>query len=274
MEEVSAGFDADGKLVAWKLHITSPSITSRFDPTIKDPFDSVIEYAHNYPYDVPNFALTYSRQEIGIDVGYMRSVSHAPNCFVIESFMDELAAAASKNPLDFRLSLLARKPRHARVLKFAAERAGWGQRPEGRYLGLAFMEGYTTHIAQVAEISVDRRRAQGAQDHLRRRLRPDGQSAHRRIADRKRHRLRADGGAVGRHHAHGGRVQQTNFNNYRVLRINEMPELDVHLVESERPAASANRRCRWWRRRSAMRFSRQRASACALADCRPRAYSS
>jgi isoquinoline 1-oxidoreductase beta subunit len=84
-EEIHAALDAHGKLVAWQLHITSPSITARFDPTNKDPFDSVIEYVQNYPYDVPNFGLSYTRREIGINVGYLRSVSHAPNCFAVES---------------------------------------------------------------------------------------------------------------------------------------------------------------------------------------------
>ena len=121
-------------------------------------------------------AVSYSRQEIGIDVGYMRSVSHAPNCFVIESFMDELAAAAGKDPLRFSAAASAQEAAPARVLQIGAERAGWGK-PAGRTLqGMALMEGYTTHLAQVAEISIVARRTQGAQDRLRRRLRPDGQS--------------------------------------------------------------------------------------------------
>jgi isoquinoline 1-oxidoreductase beta subunit len=95
-EEVTAGLDEKGHLLAWALHITSPSVTARFDPTNKNPFDSVIEYVQNFPYAVPNFDLRYTRQEIGIDVGYLRSVSHAPNCFAIESSMDELAAVASR----------------------------------------------------------------------------------------------------------------------------------------------------------------------------------
>jgi isoquinoline 1-oxidoreductase beta subunit len=108
-EEVSAGFDAHGGLQAFGLHIVSPSITARASPSTvaADPFDSVIEYAQNLPYAVPNYSLSFSRQEIGIDVGYLRSVSHAPNCFAIECFLDELAAAVSKDPLALRLELLA-----------------------------------------------------------------------------------------------------------------------------------------------------------------------
>jgi isoquinoline 1-oxidoreductase subunit beta len=232
-EEVSAGLDAGGKLIAWKLHITSPSITARADPTNKDPFDSVVEYALNYPYAVPNFALLFTRQEIGIDVGYMRSVSHAPNCFVIESFMDELAAAASKSPLDFRLGLLAAKPRHARVLELAAERAGWGHAPPGRYQGLALMEGYTTHLVQVAEISVE-----GGQlkVHKITCVVDCGQMVNPRIVESQ-----IESGIVfglsaalwGEVTITAGEVRQTNFNTYRVLRSNELPELDVHLVPSD-----------------------------------------
>ncbi len=234
-EEMSAGFDAFGKLIAWYMHITGPSITARASPETysKDPFDSVTEYAQNYPYAVPNFALSFSRQEIGIDVGYMRSVSHAPNCFVIESFMDELAAAVAKSPLDFRLGLLAAKPRHTRVLRSAAERAGWGHAPSGRFHGLALMEGYTTVLAQVAEISV----VGGAlKVHKITCVVDCGQMVNPRIVESQ-----IESGIVfglsaalwGDVTVAAGRAQQTNFNSYRLLRINEMPELDVHLLPSD-----------------------------------------
>jgi isoquinoline 1-oxidoreductase subunit beta len=234
-EEIQAGLDAHGKLVAWQLHITSPSITARFDPTNKDPFDSVIEYVQNYPYDVPNFGLTYTRREIGINVGYLRSVSHAPNCFAVESSLDELAAAAHKNPLDFRLELLAAKPRHTNVLKLAAERSGWGRPRPGRHLGLAFMEGYTSVVAQVAEISVE----DGALHVHRITCVVDcGQMVNPRIVESQ-----MESGIVfglsaalwGGITVGAGRVRETNFNTYRLLRANEMPETDVLLVTSDAP---------------------------------------
>ena len=231
-EEVSGGLDASGKLVAWKLHITSPSITARMFPPVKGVDDSVIEAAVNNLYDVPNLAVIYSRQEIGIDVGYMRSVSHAPNCFVIESFMDELAAAAGKNPYDFRLQHLAKKPRQRRVLELAAQRAGWGKAPQGRHQGLALMEGYATHVAQVAEISI----AGGElKVHKIFCVVDCGQMVNPQIVESQ-----IESGIVfglsaalwGEVTIEGGRVQQTNFNDYRVVRGNDMPELDVHLVQS------------------------------------------
>jgi isoquinoline 1-oxidoreductase beta subunit len=232
-EEVSGGLDAAGKLIAWKLHITSPSITARMFPPVKGVDDSVIEAAVNNLYDVPDLAVSYSRQEIGIDVGYMRSVSHAPNCFVIESFMDELAAAAGQNPFDFRMRHLARKPRQKRVLQLAAERAGWGKPPPGRYQGIALMEGYTTHLAQVAEISI----AGGElKVHKIVCVVDCGQMVNPRIVESQ-----IESGIVfglsaalwGEVTILGGRVQQTNFNNYRLLRNSELPELDVHLVPSD-----------------------------------------
>ena len=232
-EEVSGGVDAAGKVIAWKLHITSPSITERMFPPVKGVDDSVIEAAVNNLYDVPNLAVSYSRQEIGIDVGYMRSVSHAPNCFVIESFMDELAAAAGMNPYDFRMRQLANKPRQRRVLELAAERAGWGKAQAGRHQGVALMEGYTSHLAQVAEISIV-----GGEliVHKIVCVVDCGQMVNPRIVESQ-----IESGIVfglsaarwGDVRIAGGKVQQTNFNNYRVLRNNEMPELDVHLVDSD-----------------------------------------
>jgi isoquinoline 1-oxidoreductase beta subunit len=177
--------------------------------------------------------VSYSRQEIGVDVGYMRSVSHAPNCFVIESFMDELAAMAGKNPYDFRIQHLAKKPRQKRVLQLAAERAGWGKAAAGRYQGIALMEGYTTHLAQVAEISI----LDGEiKVHKIVCVVDCGQMVNPRIVESQ-----IESGIVfglsaalwGEVTIVAGQVQQTNFNNYRLLRNNELPELDVHLVDSD-----------------------------------------
>jgi isoquinoline 1-oxidoreductase subunit beta len=234
-EEVSAGFDAHGKLLAFGLHITSPSITARASPSTvaTDPFDSVIEYAQNLPYAVPNYLLSFSRQEIGIDVGYLRSVSHAPNCFAIECFLDEVAAAVSKDPLQLRLELLADKPRHVAVLEEVARRASWGRPPAGRFQGLAFMEGYTSHIAQVAEISV----AGGAlKVHKITCVIDCGQMVNPRIVESQ-----IESGIVyglsaalwGDITVSAGQVRETNFHTYRVLRFDELPDLDVHLIPSE-----------------------------------------
>jgi isoquinoline 1-oxidoreductase beta subunit len=233
LEEVSAAFDATGKLAAWKLHIVSPSITARMFPPVTGVDDSVIEYAVGYPYDVPNVAVNYTRQEVGVDVGYMRSVSHAINCFVIESFMDELAAAAHRDPLEFRLSLLAKQPRHARVLQAVAKRAGWGSPPAGRFQGLALMSGYDTYIAQIAEISV----AGGELKVHRIFCALDcGQMVNPSIVA-----AQVEGGIVfglsaalwGEITIERGVVQQTNFDTYRMLRHNELPAIDIEILASD-----------------------------------------
>jgi isoquinoline 1-oxidoreductase beta subunit len=235
LESITAALDDKAHLHAWALHITSPSITARFDPTNKNPFDSVIEYVQNFPYSVPHFDLRYTRQEIGIDVGYLRSVSHAPNCFAIESSIDELAALANKNPLDFRLELLTGKPRHTRVLQLAAERSGWGRAPNGRHQGIAFMEGYGSHLAQVAEISIERGRVKV---HKLTCVIDCGQTVNPRIVESQLESAIIFGLSAalwGEVTLQNGRIQQQNFHNYRVLRLNETPEINIHLIPSDAP---------------------------------------
>ncbi len=234
-EEVNAALDGDGRLSAWSLHIVSPSVTSRFDPTNKDPFDSVIEYVQNFPYAVTNFDLRYTRQEIGVEVGYWRSVSHTPNCFAIESSMDELAAAVSRDPIEFRLEHLADKPRHRRVLAVLAERSDWRRAPQGRHQGIAFMEGYSTLIAEVAEVSIEDGQARV---HRITCVVDCGQTVNPRIVESQ-----IQSGIVyglsaalwGRMTLRNGRVEQSNFNDYRVLRLNEVPAIDVHIIPSTAP---------------------------------------
>jgi isoquinoline 1-oxidoreductase beta subunit len=233
--EMRGALAANGDLEAWAFHAVSPSITARFAPETTDPFDSVLEGSANYPYGVPNVSVTYTRREVGVDVGYMRSVSHAINCYGIESFMDELAIAAGKDALAFRRGLLGAKPRHLRVLEAAATRAGWGRAPKGRHHGIALMEGYTTHIAQVAEVSVEH----GAlKVHKIVCVVDCGQIVNPKIVASQ-----IEGGIVfglssalwGAVTLARGAVQETNFNGYRVARIHELPELDVEILASDAP---------------------------------------
>jgi len=177
--------------------------------------------------------VTYTRQEVGIDVGYLRSVSHAVNCFAVESFMDELAAAAGKGPYEFRHGLLENKARHRRVLEAAATKAGWGRAPEGRYQGIALMEGYTSQLAQVAEISID---GGELKVHKIVCVVDCGQVVNPKIVESQ-----IESGIIfglsaalwGEVTIEAGKVQQTNFNNYRVLRANEIPQVEVVLMQSD-----------------------------------------
>ena len=236
---LSAAFDAAGKLDTVKIHLVAPSVTSRWAPGAVpkggiDPF--AVEAAHNFPYDVPNLYIDYLQHEIGIDVGYWRSVSHALNCFTIESFMDELAAEVQLDPVDFRRSLLGKQPRWREVLEVAARKANWGRPPEGRHQGVALMSGYDTYLAQVAEVSLE---GDKLKVHRIVCAIDCGQMVNPGIVQ-----AQAEGSILfgltaalfSEINVVGGKVQEQNFDSYRLLRMNEAPVIEVHLLDSaEKP---------------------------------------
>jgi isoquinoline 1-oxidoreductase beta subunit len=231
----AGAFDGNGKLIAWSHHLTAPSITERWLPGVvapgtADPFS--IEAAANYPYDVPNILVDYVRHEIGIDVGYWRSVSHALNCFSAESFMDELARSARQDPLAFRLALLEKQPRYKAVLERAASEAGYGKAEKGRCQGIALMEGYGTYMAQVAEISMD---AGEVRLHRVVCVLDCGQVVNPAIVASQVESATLFGLTAalwGEINIQGGRVQQANFDSYRLLRLNETPRIDTVIIDS------------------------------------------
>jgi isoquinoline 1-oxidoreductase beta subunit len=234
-DQVAGALDKDGRLSAWKLHLVGPSITARVFPGAvpagaADPF--AIEAAANYPYDVPNVHVDYLRHEIGIPVGYWRSVSHALNCFVAESFMDELAVAAGKNPGEFRLALLDKQPRYRHVLETVLRDSRFGKAAAGRFHGVALMEGYGTYMAQVVEISIEK--GVPAVHHVWCAV-DCGQVVNPGIVVSQVESAVIFGLTAalwGRIDLRNGQVQQRNFNDYRLLRINEVPRIDTYLVAS------------------------------------------
>jgi isoquinoline 1-oxidoreductase beta subunit len=160
-------------------------------------------------------------------------VSHALNCFVAESFMDELAVSQKKDSLSFRRALLEKQPRYLKVLDLVTKEARFGFPPKGRFHGLSVMEGYGTYMAQVAEIGIE-----------------DGKVKVHRIYCAADCGMQVNPDTVlaqiessvifglsalmwGEINIQGGRVQQTNFDNYRVARINEVPRIDVYVIDSE-----------------------------------------
>jgi isoquinoline 1-oxidoreductase beta subunit len=174
----------------------------------------------------------FKRQEIGINVGFWRSVSHALNCFVAESFMDELAVYAKKDSLTFRKTLLAKQPRYLRVLDLVAKEARFGYPPRGCFHGLAVMEGYGTYMAMVAEIyleggKVQVRRIYCAAD-CGQQVNPDTVVA--QIESSVIFGMSAL--MWGEINIQGGRVQQTNFDSYRVARMQDVPRIDSYVVDS------------------------------------------
>lgn len=233
-DQVAAGLDDKGTLVAWHLHLTGPSITERMFPgaTEKavDPF--AVEAAANYLYDVPNVHVDFQRQEVGITVGYWRSVSHALNCFVVESFMDELAVGARQDPVAYRRALLQKHPRMVRVLDLVTKEARYGATPKGVFHGVACMEGYGTYMAMVAEIfmkggKVEIRRTYCAAD-CGQQVNPDTVIA--QIESSINFGLSA--ALWGDIKIRDGRVLQTNFDSYRVVRMNEAARIDTYVVDS------------------------------------------
>ena len=237
LTRMSGGLEAGGKPVALTFQMTSQSVTQRAFGLPKDTLDPFMAEAAVVPYAIPNMTQDMVIHDAGLRVGYWRSVSHALNAFPNESFIDEMAAAAGKDPYEFRLSMLDKQPRFVNVLKLAAEKAGWGKpAPNGHTRGIALMEGYDTYMAQVAEISVKDghitvHRVVVAVDPGQM-INPDTVEA--QIQSSVVFGLSA--ALTGNITLTKGRVQQTNFNNYPVLRMYEIPKIDVVLVTStEKP---------------------------------------
>jgi isoquinoline 1-oxidoreductase beta subunit len=237
--QLAGALDAQGNPTTVKSHLTSPSVTARLFPVfVKDGIDPFMTEAAAVPYDIPNQFADVVIHDTGLRVGYWRSVSHALNSFANESFMDEMAAAAGKDPYEFRRALLDKQPRLKHVLELAAEKSGWGTPlPAGRGRGIALMEGYGTSMAQVAEVSVSGDRIRVNRVVVAVDL---GKMVNPNIV---RQQLESSiifgisAGLFGEITLKDGRVQQTNFNNYPVVRMSESPVIEMHLVESnEKPS--------------------------------------
>jgi len=238
LHRMTGGLDASGKPVAFALKMSSPSVTARlFPPLVKDGVDPLMTEAILVPYDIPNQSVGTVIHDTGLRVGYLRSVSHALNVFANESFIDEMAAAAGKDPYEYRLALVEKQPRFKKVLQLAAEKAGWGKPlPKGRARGIGLMEGYDTYMAQVAEVSVRNgkikvHRVVVACD-LGRMVNPN--IVEQQIESNIVFGLTA--ALYGDITLKDGRVQQTNFHDYKLLRMPETPKIEMHIVQStEKP---------------------------------------
>jgi len=231
----SAGLDADGWPVAWMNRFACSSIQK--SSSGQDPRNGIdrtsSEGLDDLEYEIPNQQVEYHWTETGIPVHYWRAVGYTQNTFFAESFLDELAAAGKKDPVELRRRLLAKSPRLLGVLNLAAEKAGWGQPlPEGRTRGVAAVFNVGTYSAQVAEISVVAgkvrvHRVVAAVDcgHV-----VNPMIVQQQIRSAIVYGLTA--ALKGEITLDKGRVQQTNFHQYDMLRIDEMPVVDVYLVPS------------------------------------------
>ena len=232
----------DGKIEAWSDTIVSQSIMkgSFFEAIMfKDGLDPTsYEGSHNIPYDVANFKCDMHQVDVGVPVLWWRSVGHTHTGYAVEAFVDELLEAAGKDPVEGRLELLSKKPRHVGVLKAVAELADWKNYkvPEGRARGVAVVESFDTFVAQVVELSMT---ADGPKVHKVWCAVDCGVAVNPDII-----RAQMEGG-IGFGLGHilyaeqaldGGVPVSGNFDTYRSLRINEMPEIEVTIVKSnEKP---------------------------------------
>ncbi len=237
LHAIAGGVDAGGNALCWRSRLVGQSIIAGtpFEPVLmKGGYDPTsVEGADDLPYAIPNLAVEYHQTTINVPVQWWRSVGHSHTAFATECFMDELAALAGKDPYQFRRALLTRHPRHLAVLDLAAQKAGWGKPlPKGRGRGIAVHSSFESYTAHVAEVSV-------ADDKV---------TVHRIVCavDCGKYvnpnivAAQLEGGAVFGASAalfqemtfENGRLQQTNFHTFPVMRINECPEIETHIVES------------------------------------------
>jgi isoquinoline 1-oxidoreductase subunit beta len=233
--------DQTGRLVGWEHRIVGQSILKNtfFEPVmVKNGIDGTsVEGAVDLPYDIPSLGVELHTTEVGVPVLWWRSVGSTHTAFSTETFVDELAHTAGRDPVDFRRTLLTHHPRHLGVLELAAQKAGWDvPLPRGRARGIAVHESFRSFVAQVAEVSLGR----------------DGLPKVERVVcavdcgvavNPDLIRAQMEGG-IGYGLAGAlwseitlvqGRVQQSNFDTYRPLRIEEMPQVEVYIVPSSAP---------------------------------------
>jgi CO/xanthine dehydrogenase Mo-binding subunit len=235
-DRVSAGLDAQGHPVAWSHRITGSSIVKRWAPPLYnnglDP--ETVDGAVQPPYALPNILVEYVNHEPPIPTAFWRGVGPTHNVFVVESFIDELAAAAKQDPVAYRTALLEKNPRARAVLQLAAQKAGWGQPlPAGRGRGVSLQFAFGSYLAQVAEVEVAK----------------DGSVAVKRVVcavdagvivnpDTVQAQMQSgvifgiSGALYGQATLKDGRIEQSNFHDVRVLRIDEAPRIETHIVQS------------------------------------------
>ena len=237
-DRMSAGLDEKGRPVAWTNRFAGSSVIARWLPAgFNNGLDpDTTEGAIDLVYELPNFHVEYVRVEPpGIPTAFWRSVGPSHNVFVTESFMDELAGAAGQDPVAYRLALLDKTPRAKAVLALAAEKAGWGQKlPPRTGRGIAIQHAFASYMAMVAEVEV----AKDGTVRVRRvvcavdcgiAVNPDTIQAQVQSAAM----FGITAALYGEIALRNGRVEQSNFDSYQLLRMNEAPSVDVHIVQNQ-----------------------------------------
>ena len=232
--KMSGALDASGKPTVFMQRIVQQSLLKKVGSLPPDGVDRIsVDGSATLPYDIPNIRVEYTETDPGIPYGFWRSVGCSVQGYVVEAFIDEMAKAAGKDPYQFRRDLLSKQPRHRAVLDLVAEKSGWGKPvPAGRGRGIAMMEAFGSILAQVAEVSVTN----------------NAVKVHKVwcavdcgwVINPDTVKAQMEGGTIfgltaalkGEITIQNGRVMQHHFNDYPVIRHNEAPEVEVHLVSS------------------------------------------
>jgi len=226
----AGALDAEGWPLAFSSRVVCPSFFSRGG----DGVDRIaVEGIDSLEYTFPHFRVEYHAADGSVPTSFWRSVGYSQNTFFAECFVDELAAAGKKDPLEVRRRMLAKSPRLLAVLNLAAEKAGWGHAPKGRFQGIALVNNIGSFTAQVAEVE--------AQNGTLRVQRVVCAIDCGRVVNPAIVKQQMEGGIVfgltaalkGAITIDKGRAQQGNFDRYEMLRIDEMPKIEVHIVSSE-----------------------------------------
>ncbi|MEM9402219.1 MAG: xanthine dehydrogenase family protein molybdopterin-binding subunit [Pseudomonadota bacterium] len=237
---LEGALDTDGNITAWRHRIAIQSILAGtpFAGMIQNGIDaSSVEGASNLPYAIPNVHVRLNDMDTSVPVLWWRAVGNTQNGYVTEAFFDELARESGRDPLEYRLALLKDHPRHTAVLNLAASKAGWGENlGEGRGRGIAVLESFGSVVAEIVDVSVDQEGNFSVDkvtcavdcgiavtpDVVKAQM--EGGIGYGLSAALREEITITDGG-----------VDQANFDRYRPLRINEMPDIDVHILPSANP---------------------------------------
>ena len=239
---LNGGLNENGETIAWTHKVVAPSILFgqmfKYPIPFKDKLDVVaLAGAKELPYAVPNIRVEYKSANTDVPVGWWRSVYDSQNAYANECFMDELAFEAGEDPVQYRLKLLVDSPRSAGVLKMAAQKAGWGNPlPNGIFQGVSCHGSFGSYVAQVAEVSVQE--DTGIKVHRVVCAVDCGQVINPSIVEAQMESSIVYGLSAtlnGEITIEKGGVVQSNFHEFEVLRINEMPQVEVHIVESKEP---------------------------------------
>lgn len=235
---IRAGLDDAGRLSAWIVRSTSPSIAAQRNPAFAGVDSSAVEGTVDLAYDIPNRRTEWLRLDAGVPVGYWRSVGHSFNAFAVECAIDELCAVGGHDPVAFRLGLLKDDPRARAVLSAAAELAGWGSPPPaGRQRGVAYHESFGSRVAEIVEASLDEATGRVRIHEVacaidcgivvnpnQVRAQMEGGILHG-LSTALWHRMTFD----------GGRAVQRNFGAYRSLRMRDAPRIRVKVIAGGAP---------------------------------------